>query len=302
MDAPTPFERCVAAPVMGFGLGVDVFDDSPSAEVLIKQHRAGFDFLELYTRGDWEHTAFMRELIPSGLPHTYHHEGLDPTGPELCPEGPIAGCISNLAMLNAPWVVEELAIRHIDGRYTDFFFPAVLTDECLRRTVDNLLALQDRIPTPLLPEIPPFEFVVGDMHVLDFLREVAHRCEMGVVLDIGHLLSWQLCVGKGDPPLDQIERMDLSRVIEVHLAGARFELCPGQQPIYRDLHGAGPIPEQSLAMFAELLPRLPNLRAVTVEVETATEQQAVAQVAQVRAVAREVRADYRASYGTSHCC
>jgi hypothetical protein len=64
--------------------------------------------------------------------------------------------------------------------------------------------------------------------------------------------------------------------------------------IYRDLHGAGPILPEALGMLESLLPRLRNLRAITVEVETATEAKAVSQVRQVKDVVARVRPDFLA--------
>lgn len=293
----TPFERCVAAEVMGVGLGVDIFDDQPDFRVLAREFPRGFDFLEVYSRGDWEHTDGPFSEIPDWVRRTYHHEGLDPTGPALCPDDRIDGCVKNVGLLSPPWSVEELAVRHIDGKYCDFFFPAVLTEDCLKCTVENLRALQERIPVPILPEIAPYEFVVGDLHVLDFLREVSHRSGMGVVLDLGHLFSYQLCVGRGESPLDGIARMDLDRVIEVHLAGARIDRVGDGSLIYRDLHGAGPILPEALGMLETLLPKLTNLRAITVEVETASEAKAVSQVEQVKDVVRRVRPEFLAAAG-----
>ena len=284
----SPFKRVKAAAVMGVGLGIDIFDSQPDFRVLIDKHRGGFDFLEVYSRGDWEHTDDLFAEIPDDVPRTYHHEGLDPVGPKLCPDGPIEGCAKNQRLLNPPWTVEELAVRHIDGKYTDFFFPAILNKQCVQATVANLKALEKRIPGPLLPENAPYEFAVGDMHLFDFMNEVAHGAECGLVLDLGHVWSYQLCVGKGDQPDDQIERLDLSRIIEVHLAGARIEEYEGGR-IYRDLHGAGPIPEESMFLLRELLPKLPNLKAITIEVEDATEAAAVEQAQQVREVVRRLR-------------
>jgi uncharacterized protein len=284
----SPFQRVLKAPVLGVGLGVDIFSTQPDFRALIKHHRAGFDFLEVYSRGDWEHTDAPFAKIPDSVPRTYHHEGLDPVGPRLCPDGPIRGCAKNQKLLNPPWTVEELAVRHIDGKYTDFFFPAILNKECAKATVANLNAMHARLPGPLLPENAPYEFVVGDMHLLDFMTEIAHGADCGLVLDLGHLWSYQLCVGKGEQPDHAIEKLDLSRVIEVHLAGARVEKYAGGK-IYRDLHGAGPIPEASLYLLRELLPRLPNLKAITIEVEDATEQQAANQAEQVRNIVEDVR-------------
>jgi uncharacterized protein (UPF0276 family) len=273
---------------MGVGLGIDIFSEQPDFRKLIKHHRNGFDFLEVYSRGNWEDTDGPFARIPASVPRTYHHEGLDPVGPSLCPNGPIEGCIKNQRLLNPPWTVEEMAVRHIDGRYTDFFFPAILNRECVSATVANLNALHARLQTPLLPENAPYEFVLGDMHLLDFMNEVAHGADCGLVLDLGHLWSFQLCVGKGDDPAHALDKLDFARVIEVHLAGARIEEYAGGR-IYRDLHGAGPIPEASLFLLREVLPKLPNVKAITIEVEDATEQAAVAQAAQVRETVKSVR-------------
>jgi uncharacterized protein (UPF0276 family) len=290
----TPFARVVAAPILGIGLGIDIFDDQPDFRKLIAGHRDGFDFLEVYSRGDWEHTDEPFAAIPADVPRTYHHEGLDPVGPRLCPDDTVQGCAKNQRLLNPPWTVEELAVRHIDGRYCDFFFPAILSKDCVAATVANLNELHTRLRVPLLPENAPYEFAVGDMHLADFLTEVAHGAQCGIVLDLGHYWSYQLCVGKGDTPDHGLERLDLSRVIEMHLAGARIEERHGMR-IYRDLHGAGPIPEESLFLLRELLPRTPNLKAITIEVENATEEAAVVQAAQVREIVRAVRPQWMES-------
>lgn len=294
-NSATPFERCCAAPVLGVGLGIDVFDEDTDFRALIKDWRHTFDFLEVYTRGDWLHCEAALKVVPKSVPRTYHHEGLDPVAPKLCPAPTIDGCAKNMLLLDAPWSVEELAVRHIDGRYTDFFFPAILSKDAVKHTVKNLRALQARLPRPILPENAPYEFAIGDMHLLDFLREVAHGAEMGCVLDLGHLYSYQLCVGKGESPLHGIERMDLSRIIEVHLAGARLEASPDGRPIYRDVHGGGPIPKQSLYMLGALLPQLPNLKAITIEVESASPERCAEQLSQVREVVARARPQWQAA-------
>jgi len=293
MPTASPFERVKTAPIMGVGLGIDVFDTRPDFRKLIEKHRAGFDFLEVYTRGNWRDVHALFDKIPADVPRTYHHEGLDPVGPHLCPDDPIDGCAQNQALLNPPWTVEELAVRHIDGRYTDFFFPAILSQDSLKASISNLNELHARLPGPLLPENAPYEFVVGDMHLCEFMTQLSHGADCGLVLDLGHLWSYQLCVGHGDNPLHGIEALDLSRIIEVHLAGARVEKYSGGR-IYRDLHGAGPIPAESLFLLQELMPGLANLKAVTIEVEDATEQRALEQCAQVRQAVAKIRPGWKA--------
>jgi uncharacterized protein (UPF0276 family) len=116
---------------------------------------------------------------------------------------------------------------------------------------------------------------------------VSDKAEVPIVLDLGHLYSFQLC--RQLEPLDGISRFPLDRVIELHVAGSELVNRDGI-PLYEDVHGAGQIPQVVLDMLAEVAPRCENLRAVTIEVEDASNDHALAQAQAVKRLIERVRA------------
>jgi uncharacterized protein (UPF0276 family) len=284
----TPLDL-LKGPYIGVGLGIDVHSQSPDWRKLLERNprnRRVFDFLEVYTRGEPGLARQVKEAA-KGLPLIYHHEGLDPVYPKPPRPEAIDACVENMRALGAPWCVEELAYRRLDGRYLDFFMPAVLTEESARVAVANLKTFNETMPAPVIPENAPYQLPVGNLHVLEYLALVSERAEVPVVLDLGHLYSFQLC--RAQEPLDGIDRFPLDRVIELHVAGSEILLRDGI-PLYEDIHGAGPIPDIVLDMLAQVAPRCENLRAVTIEVEDATTDGAVAQAQTVRKIVEKARA------------
>ena len=294
-------EQLAGLPPLGLGLGIDVHSAQPDWLALLEHAGVEFDYYEVYTRGEAGAARAVREAAraveartgrPFGL--LYHHEGLDPAYPGGAGDDAVAAAAANLVELDAPWCVEELAYRQVDGRYLDFFMPALLTHESVDVIVENLSRMAPRIGRPIVPENPPYVVAVGGLHVLELLGEVGERLDCGVVLDLGHLLSYQIAMGLD--PLARIEALPLERVVEVHLAGARIDGRSGVR-VYEDLHGAGDILAEPIEMLLELAPRLQNLKCVTIEVEDASDARALDQARQVSELApvAELRARARAT-------
>jgi uncharacterized protein (UPF0276 family) len=275
-------------PFLGVGLGIDVHSSSPDWRKLLEKNKPkrAFDFFEVYTRGEPGLAKQVKEAA-RGLPLIYHHEGLDPVYPKPPREEAVEACVENMKALQAPWCVEELAYRRLDGRYLDFFMPAVLTEESARTAVANLRALNEQTPAPVVPENAPYQLPVGNLHILEYMALVSERAEVPIVLDLGHLYSFQIC--RGTEPLSGIETFPLDRVIELHVAGSVILNRDGVQ-LYEDVHGAGEIPPVVLDMLSQVVPRCENLRAVTIEVEDATTEVALAQAHQVKKVVDKARA------------
>ena len=74
----------------------------------------------------------------------------------------------------------------------------------------------------------------------------------------------------------------LERIVELHVAGASVDDAHGA-PVYHDAHGAAEIPPVLLEMLAEVAPRCPELRAITIEVEEADLERTARQLEQTRA-------------------
>lgn len=270
-------------PFLGLGLGIDVFNAAPDWRALVARNPrcAAFDFLEVYTRGEPGLASEVREGVPPGFLLAYHHSGFEPVYPARPSAGAVRAAAENLRALEAPWCVEELAHRTVDGRYLDFFMPAILSEESARVAVANVRELGRRLPVPVIPENPPYQLPVGPLHVLEYLALVSRGAPVPVVLDLGHLYSFQLA--RGLDALEGLDALPLDRVLELHVAGATVLERDGVR-LYEDVHGAARILPAVLDMLGEVAPRCPGLRAVTIEVEEATTEGALAQARQVKRV------------------
>lgn len=263
---------------VGVGLGIDVHNDQPDWRALLRQGLP-FDFFEVYTRGQVEGARAVRAAA-GDLPLLYHDDDLDPILPGPPRPEALAAARENLAATGAPWCVSELATRRLGERYLDFFQPILLTDEAARTAAENLRALDAALPGRIVAENPPYQLPVGPLHVLDLFARVLERAPIPCVLDLGHLYSFQLC--RGLRPLAELDGFPLERVVELHVAGAQVTERRGVS-LYLDAHGAAEIEPAVLDMLAEVAPRCPNLRAVTIEVEEATLDMTARQLEQTRA-------------------
>ena len=273
MNFPAPFDR-----FLGVGLGVDGHNEQPDWRALLASGWP-IDFFEVYTRGD---VAFAHEFraAAKGIPLLYHDDALDPILPEGLRDSELRLACENLAATGAPWCVSELATRRLGERYLDFFLPILLSEEAAQAAARNLRQLDEVLPGRIVPENPPYQLPVGPLHILELLARVTELADVPCVLDLGHLLSFQLC--RGLPPLAGLDDFPLERIVELHVAGAVIDERRGP-PIYQDAHGAAEIPPLLLEMLSEVAPRCPNLVAVTIEVEDADQARVERQLTATRA-------------------
>jgi uncharacterized protein (UPF0276 family) len=97
----------------------------------------------------------------------------------------------------------------------------------------------------------------GELSDGAFVAAVADRSDCAILLDLHNLLANER---NGRQPVRAVlAELPLERVLEIHVAGG-FEAGG----YYLDAHVGGPDGEL-LALLAEVLPRLPNVRAVTFE-------------------------------------
>lgn len=279
---PAPFDR-----FLGVGLGIDVHNEQPDWRAILAQpERYPCDFLEVYTRGEVAGAHAVREAAAqAGMPLLYHDDALDPILPAGVAQGTLEAAVENLAAVGAPWCVSELATRRLGERYLDFFQPILLTREAVEVAARNMQAIEATfrargLSGRIVAENPPYQLPVGPLHVLDALAEVSQRAEIPCVLDLGHLYSFQLC--RGLPPLAGLDGFPLERVVELHVAGAEVE-APGGVPVYLDSHGGAEILPAVLEMLAEVAPRCPELRVVTIEIEEACLERTERQLRETRA-------------------
>jgi len=205
----------------------------------------------------WE----RREAIPT----LFHPVHLNLYGPELESEPALADLADHARAVGSPWVSNDVGWWHSAGR----FFPGYLylapplsragLADCAAH-VDHVQAALDR---PLAVENPVVVARRGRLHVLEFMAELHRRTAAPLVLDLGHLLAFQLAAGL--PPEAGLDDFPLDAVIEIHLAGG-LVFRRGGRGVYHDAHPQPPR-EELFALLAELVPRCPALRAVTYEAD-----------------------------------
>ena len=106
-------------------------------------------------------------------------------------------------------------------------------------------------------------FTLGRMPLLSFFGELAERTDCAILLDIGHLQSYQVASDRS--VLDELGALPVERVVELHVAGGRMEQADSKG-VYIDAHERDILPEV-WALLTALLPRLPSVRAVCFECE-----------------------------------
>ena len=101
------------------------------------------------------------------------------------------------------------------------------------------------------------------MPLLTFFARLAREADCAILLDAGHLVSYELATGRS--LADEMEGFPVERVVELHVAGGRIEAAAGKR-VYVDAHDR-PILDETWAMARFLVERLPALRAVCFECE-----------------------------------
>lgn len=251
-------------------LGVGVIYNS-GLEPLLRADPALFDVLEIEPQTTWiespNHPGDVRsrpEVLDyiAALPgHKLVHSVGTPVG------GSIAGVETQLpllretvAKLRAPFASEHLAFNLTRDSFTGFFLPPRQTAEGIRVYTGMVNKLRDALGVPLAVETGvnylrprPDEMPDGE-----FVKEVVRSSGCGILLDLHNVYCNQL---NGRQKMEQFfSQIPLDSVWEVHLAGG-FEM----DGFWLDSH-SGAIPDDLLAIAREIVPHMPNLKAMMFEI------------------------------------
>jgi uncharacterized protein (UPF0276 family) len=141
----------------------------------------------------------------------------------------------------------------------------ILSEESLAVSIKNLKALQKGVSRPYVPENPPYATVLGDIHILDYMTRLSDATGCPYLIDVGHLYSYLSIVG--EDPAASLRRVNWDKVVELHIAGGEMVRGPVRGSwIYDDNHSKPILPEV-LDLLALILPRVPDVRALTVEID-----------------------------------
>ena len=257
-------------PWRGLGLSSNLdAGDQPHPYRLLAGSPGLFDFVEYSAPLSLEETRAHASLFPEmwerrgEVPVLFHPVHLNLYGPELEPVKALQDLDAHARAVGSAWVGNDIGWWHAGGQPFPgyLYFTPPFTEAGVRDSVAHALHVQSHLSMPLALENPAAFARRGELHVLDFLARVQARTGLPLLLDLGHLLSYQLAAGL---PLEAgLDGFPLDKVIELHIAGGVVTRRRGRG-YYVDDH-TQPVREELFALLESLLPRCPSLRAVTFE-------------------------------------
>ncbi|MGZ3408469.1 MAG: DUF692 domain-containing protein, partial [Polyangia bacterium] len=189
---------------------------------------------------------------------------------------------------------DHLGASSVDGLAMTLPLPLPMTAEAAR-VVRRRLAQMQRVVGDVGVENNVAYFLLGDAldeprFLMDCVR--AHRCHL--LLDLHNVYT--MAHNFGFDPADYLRRLDLAKVIEIHVSGGSESdprWLPSGRVLRLDGHD-GAVPELVWRMLEAVAPRCPNLRGVTLErmegtVEDADVPLLAAEMQRLRATVQRVR-------------
>lgn len=216
--------------------------------------------------------GFTEALGQAGLSCVAHLEELNLVGGPLDEER-LARIAERCRALGPQWIQEDLGIWVWEKLpLVEHMLNPIFDEGSLKRAVSNISRIMEVTGLPFLAENPPMYFVLGDIDLLSFMREVSERCGCDLLLDIGHFVSYCLCTQR-DPAAYLADNAPcLERVVEIHLAGYTLtEMAGSPEPIWFDRHDV-PLQPQALEILDRVLAAAPGVKAITLEVEGASDE------------------------------
>lgn len=163
------------------------------------------------------------------------------------------------------WLTDHLGASVL-GEHAVALPIALPMNEAMAAVVrERLVELQQLVPDVGF-ENSAFYFVLGDwMDEPRFFDRILTAPRTHLLLDLHNVFT--IASNLGLDPAAYLERVDLSRVLEIHLSGgvdSPPEWLSGQRSMRLDSHDAA-VPEAVWQLFEQVVPRCENVRGVTLE-------------------------------------
>jgi len=265
-----PFlERVRALPRLGLGVSTEYgAHRQPGALdpfALAAAHPSHGRFMEVGVEVAVGLDADARRWAAEGRPTTYHFLDVNLDEPEDLDAPWLERVRAITRELRPAWMCGDAGLWHFGPRERGhmLLLPPILTAEAADQQAEGIVRLRDAVGLEVLPENPPGQVFIGDLHMIEFFARVAERADTGLLVDCAHLAIYQRAQGLGwDAALDL---MPLDRVVELHVAGGTAREHEGFPWIDDDHQGA--VLEDTWSLVGAIVPRAPNLKAIVFECE-----------------------------------
>ncbi|MCA9543993.1 MAG: DUF692 family protein [Myxococcales bacterium] len=262
--------RVHALPHLGLGVSTEYgAPDAPGAldlPALRAEHPEWAAFLEVGVETAKGLDRHARWWAAQGWPTTYHFLDVNLDEPQDVGEprwlDEVRGLID---VLKPAWLCGDAGLWHFGPRDRNhmLLLPPILTDDAAKAMAEGIVTLREATGLEVMPENPPGQVFLGDLHLLDFFAKVADYADTGLLLDAAHLAIYQRVCGHA--PTTGLDGFPAERVLELHVAGATEREVEGL-PIVEDDHTPAVL-DDTWAILDALGPVARNLRAVIFECE-----------------------------------
>jgi uncharacterized protein (UPF0276 family) len=262
-------ERVERLPRLGLGVSTEygAGDAAGALDVLAlaAAHPAYAGFLEVGVETAKGLDAHARAWSAAGRPTTYHYLDVNLDEPEDFDDAWLEDVRAIAASLRPAWMCGDAGLWHLGRRERGhmLLLPPVLTRESADGIADGVVRLREATGYEVLPENPPGQIYLGDLHVLDFFARVADRADTGLLLDCAHLAMFQRL--RGLDPLTGLDGYPLDRVVELHVAGGSPHVTDGFAWVDDD--HTPEVLADTWRIVEHVVPRTPRLRAIVFECE-----------------------------------
>ncbi len=268
------------------GLGASLSLSSLPDPVKLVEAKGGPGFVEYAGQVDVARvTAEVERVKQTGVPVLFHPSFINFCGSYANNTTWLETTAEHIQAVGSPWFAQDCAYcfwQEGPGYSTQlgYFIPPILNEQSLQLAIQRVKEVQAVVPVTVAIEPPPLSFVAGTMHLFTFFGELARACDCAILLDMGHLVSYEMASAR---KLDEaFADFPFERVVEVHVAGGK--LRKGESgPIYIDAHESS-ILDQTWAMLDNILPLLPHVKAVCYECEGVDEATVLKTLARIRTV------------------
>ena len=262
-------ERVKALPHLGLGVSTEYgAGDAAGALDVLALHDAHPEyahFLEIgveTAKGLDRHAAAW---VARGLPTTYHYLDVNLDEPEDFDNEWLADVRHVAAAMRPAWLCGDAGMWHLGRRERGhmLLLPPILTRDAADAMAEGIVRLRDAIGLEVLPENPPGQVYLGDLHLLDFFARVIDRADTGMLLDCAHLGIYQRLAGHA--PTTGLDAFPRERIVELHVAGGSERRHEGFVWVEDDHTPA--VLADTWTVLEAVVPRAPELRAVVFECE-----------------------------------
>jgi len=193
----------------------------------------------------------------------------------------------HIEIVHSPWFAQDCAycFWQEGAGYSSqlgYFIPPIFNQASLKLAIQRIKEVQAVTCVPVAIEPPPVTFVAGTIPLFNFFGELARATDCAILLDMGHLVSYEMASGK--KVRDALYELPCERVVEVHVAGGRLEIGD-EGSIYVDAHECT-ILDETWQMFDAMLPELTNVKAVCYECEGVNEETVLTTLNKIRQIVK----------------